>query len=256
MGADRAGPDARDHRGAGVCRRRLGGRGPEDHVHEVVGGAVGRGGEGRAAVDVDASVGGHGQVPTRHRRREAQPESRIVTDWRVIRSNVGRAGLDRHRISERDALPARRRLVGEGRGGQALAADGPQGAGVRADVRGALVEPDPADRATDLRDEPDAQLDRVRIDHRRRCRNGGAEDGCITGVRRGARCAAENARQGERAGEQDQRGPRTPADGIRSIGAGHLFSNLVGLGLPSPHCIPQQRPPLNREQPRTNLNKM
>src|SRR5262249_56517438 len=64
----------------------------------------------------------------------------VVTLRIVVRHYVGGVRADLNRVAEEQRLPAARRLVGERPGGEQGARGGPQRAGMRPAVAGALVE--------------------------------------------------------------------------------------------------------------------
>ena len=88
---------------------------------------------------------------------------RVVAVRCVVRGDVRRAGGDLHRPPRRQGLPARRRLAGEGTGGQTGAARGPEAAGVRAGVAGALVEAHAGDPAAGVGVNLTPELDRAGV---------------------------------------------------------------------------------------------
>ena len=109
----------------------------EDHVHPVVGGTVGAGGEQIAGtVGVDAIVAGRcRERAIGARGGEVVAGSRVMA-VAVVACHVGGSGGDCYRVTECHGLPATRCFIRERRGCEQGARAGPQRAGVGAGVVG------------------------------------------------------------------------------------------------------------------------
>ena len=88
----------------------------------------------------------------------------------MVGHDVGRPCGDHHRGGEVDLLPAARRFVGEGGGGEQVARRAPQIRHMRAGVQRTLVESDPRDRPGRGGLELDAEFHRIGIVQRDRGR--------------------------------------------------------------------------------------
>ena len=98
----------------------------------------------------------------RELRQEVGAVQRVVADIRMVRRHVRLVADDRHRLIERELLPAARRLGAEGAMREHGAVQRPQRAGMGPDVVRALVEADAADEPVGVGAELDAELDPLR----------------------------------------------------------------------------------------------